>query len=185
MSSNEYIAGFFGIMIGLSITELLRGIYETIINSKKVKYFIPHGIGLADCFLIIVIFFFDYFRVMRTTETWTPLTLVSQAFPLIIIFFLTMLAFPSFKDDIIDFKEHTKRIWPKLYLAGFAICVLLVLRNIFVTGLEPTSPINVSLYLQIPVYLLGWVYRQKDWIHYFITTVMFILLLGATMVYEI
>jgi hypothetical protein len=186
MSSNEYIAGFFGIMIGLSITELLRGIYQTIINSKKVEYFLPHGIGIAALFMVIIIFFFDYYRVLHKTEVWTPLGLILHSFPLIVMFFLTMVVFPSFNEAKIDFKEHTFKIWPKIYMLGFILAILLIVRNMTMFKFDPfTIKHNISLLLQMPFYLIGWFYRKREWTYYLVNSILFILLLGSTMIFEI
>lgn len=37
MDQSAYVAGFFGVLIGITITELIKGIAETIRHNKRVK----------------------------------------------------------------------------------------------------------------------------------------------------
>jgi hypothetical protein len=50
MDQSAYVAGFFGVLIGITLTELIKGIADTIKNSKRVKYFVPHGILVTATF---------------------------------------------------------------------------------------------------------------------------------------
>ncbi len=186
MTSSEYISGFFGIVIGMSITELLRGIYKIMINSKKVTYFIPHGIGLAAFFLTIIIFFFDYFRLLKLTTEWTPITLILHTLPLALVFFVSMMFFPSFKEDRIDFKEFTKSSGPKLYLAGLSVSLFLIIRN-FTVLTDDSFSINhsIPLLILLPFFLLGWIYRKADWVYYVVNSAMLIIVLVLATIFKV
>lgn len=85
MDQSAYVAGFFGVLIGITLTELIKGIADTIKNSKRVKYFVPHGILVTATFVFIVQSFFDFQWLSREISQWTPLLLIRFALPWVLL----------------------------------------------------------------------------------------------------
>jgi len=169
MDQTAYVAGFFGVLIGITLTELIKGIADTLKNTKRIKYYIPHGVLVTAIFLFIVQSFFDFQWFSKDISQWTPLTLIRFTLPWVLLCLTSYLLFPSFEGtQSIDFKEHFNKFTSTL----LKFCVVLFPLAIFV---------NISLGLGI-FYVDNWImliglgftliaiFLNKDWIKVILIT---------------
>ena len=164
MDQSAYIAGFFGVLIGITLTELIKGIAETLRNAKRIKYYIPHGIAVVSIFVFIVQSFFDFQSLTKDITQWTPLLLIRYTLPWVLLCLASYLITPSFEGtQIIDFKDN----FNKLTLGIFKVCVVLFPLVIFVNIFSLDYGI---FHIANWIMLVGWGFMllgiliNKDWI---------------------
>jgi hypothetical protein len=133
MNHHEYVAGFLGILLGFTLTELIKGIAETFLNWERVKYYYLHSIVVVFVLIVIVLNFFHFFQYFHITKIWTPMLLLRSTFPLIFICFICYILFPSFtaNNEVVDFKKHCNKIFPILYFISILLTSMTLIINLF------------------------------------------------------
>ena len=150
MDQSAYVTGFFGVLIGITLTELIKGIAETIRHKERVKYYIPHGILVGAIFIFLIQSFFDFQWFSREVTSWTPILLIRFTLPWILICLASYLVFPSFDgDDIINFKDQFDRFCAGVLKLMLPLIPLIISFHIFYLRLG-------ILYFQNPILLGVW-----------------------------
>ena len=164
MDQSAYIAGFFGVLIGITLTELIKGIAETLRNRKRIEYYLPHGIMVFAIFILIVQSFFDFQWLSRDITNWTPLLIIRFTMPWIIICLCSYLAFPSFEGThIIHFKDHFNKSASGAYKICVVLIPLIVIVNIVSLGLTLFHFENLIMLFFLGLIILCLAFK-KDWL---------------------
>jgi hypothetical protein len=180
MDQSAYVAGFFGVLIGITLTELMKGIADTIKNSKRVKYYIPHGILVTATFVFIVQSFFDFQWFSREISQWTPLLLIRFSLPWVLLCLTSYLLFPSFEgNDTIDFKGHFDNFSSGVIKFSFVLSPLIVAFYIFRLNYSIFHIENLVVIAGLGFSLLAF-FLDKNWIR-----VLFISLVTCYLVYKV
>jgi hypothetical protein len=163
MDQSAYVAGFFGVLIGITITELVKGIADTIRNASRINYYIPHGILVLNLFLFIVQNFFDFQWFSRDVVAWTPVTIIRYAVPWIIICLASYLVFPSFEKEPVDFKDYFNKISLGAFKVGCVLTPLIIGWNMTTMNLPLFHFENVAV-LVFCALMIWAIYSKKDWL---------------------
>lgn len=165
MNQHEYIAGFYGVLIGFTLTELISGIARTIKNLERVKYFYLHALASVLTFLLIIFVFFEFFQFFMVVKDWSPLSLLRFSFPAIFVCFFSYLLFPEFAEGVVDFKEHYFKIVPKVWMLGVIDNILVLIRNIYHHGfailVTPESGIAIVFIVALSILAI----TKRHWVH--------------------
>jgi hypothetical protein len=173
MNQHEYVAGFFGVLIGFTLTELIKGVAETFKNLDRVKYYYPHGLFVILMLFTIILNFFDFYKFFSWVGVWTPLLLLRYTFPSIFVCFLCYMLFPTFNtNEKVDFREHYFKLSRTIHFLIMSMIVLIVIRNIFFIRNELFGIANVLMVL-IFLVSLGGLLIKKDWAQYLFLTIAF------------
>jgi hypothetical protein len=164
MDQSAYVAGFFGVLIGITLTELIKGIAETIRNMKRIKYYIPHGILVFAIFILIVQSFFDFQWLSRGISIWTPLLIIRFTIPWIIICLCSYLVFPSFDGQhVIHFKDHFDKFSFGAFKFGVVLIPLIIIVNIVSLGHDFFHFENLVMTFFMGLIILAMVLK-RDWL---------------------
>ena len=156
--------GFFGVLIGITLTELIKGVAETIRNKKRIKYYIPHGILVGLIFMVILQSFFDFQWFSKGINIWTPILLIRFTLPWILICLSSYLVFPSFEGhDFINFKDNFDRIVSAGMRLMIGLIPLNISFNIFYTGQSIFHFENLILLTFLSLNIATMVFK-KDWL---------------------
>lgn len=166
MNQHEYIAGFFGVLIGFTLTELIKGAAETLKNVERVKYYYPHGLALILLFFVIMLNFFDFYFVFSWVDHWTPMLLIQYSFPAIFVCFFSYILFPPFEGTgKVDFRRHYFKIFPTVFILLIFLTLLTIARNLFLFA-HNVFEVTIIFPLLILVAALGALLVKKDWAQY-------------------
>lgn len=164
MDQSAYVAGFFGVLIGITLTELIKGVAKTLRNTKRIKYYIPHGILVFALFILIVQSFFDFQWFSRDVNIWTPLLIVRFTLPWIFICLCSYLVFPSFDGDhIIYFKDHFTKFSLGAFKFAAVLIPLIIGFNIVSLGFGIFHFQNLVIIIFLGLILLA-IFFKKDWL---------------------
>jgi len=172
MNQHEYVAGFFGVLIGFTLTELIRGVAETFKNLHRINYYYPHALSVVLLFFLILLNFFDMFTDFRAAEDWTPIVLIGETTPLIFVCFFCYMLFPSFGgDDVVDFRAHFMRILPTILKLGLVVIVLTFVGNNFWYEKDLFDIANIVLACMFILSVVCLLYK-KDWAIYLLFAIL-------------
>ena len=164
MDQSGYVAGFFGVLIGITLTELIKGIAETIRNNKRIKYYIPHGILVGAIFLVIIQSFFDFQWFSKGINTWTPILLIRFTLPWIAICLSSYLVFPSFEGHaVINFKDNFDRFFSAAMRLMIGLIPLIISVDIFYIGQSVFHLKNLILLTFLSLIIATMVFK-RDWL---------------------
>ena len=168
MDQSGYVAGFFGVLIGITLTELIKGIAETIRNNKRIKYYIPHGILVGTIFMVIVQSLFDFQWFSKGINIWTPILLIRFTLPWILICLSSYLVFPSFEGhDVINFKDNFDRFVSAAMKLMIGLIPLIISVKIFYIRQSIFHFENLFLVTSLSLIIATMVFK-KDWLKIFI-----------------
>jgi len=190
MNQQEYIAGFYGILIGFTLTELIRGVANTIKNLDRIKYYYPHGLFVVLLLFGILLNFFSFYRYVgidgsRAIESWSPLLLMRNTFIPVFLCFFSFLLFPSFNGEIkIDFRVHYFKVIPKILVIAILLSILSIVRNIFIYRSAIFYSSNIILFFFLWAGVIG-IRFKKDWIHYSIMILLLPMIIYWTLTYKL
>jgi len=184
MGKSEYIAGFYGILIGFTLTELIKGIAETLKNRDRIKYYYPHGLFVTLIFNITILSFFDFYYFLSVVKDWTPLLLIQNTFPAIFLCFCTYVLFPQLIEKSIDFRAHYFKATPIIFRLAVVMIILILIRNIFLQHIHPFYIANVFLILLLLIVTLS-IFLKKDWIQYLSLTLANLISIYWTLMFQI
>lgn len=162
MDQASYVAGFFGVLIGITLTELIKGVAETLRNGKRIKYYVPHGILVGEIFMFIIQSFFDFQWLSRDIHNWTPILLIRFTLPWILICLSSYLVFPSFDgSETINFKDNFDRF----FFSGMKVIVglipLIISVNIFYIHQSPFHMENLMLMIVFASLIITIIFRRE------------------------
>ena len=164
MDQSAYVYGFFGVLIGITLTELVKGIADTLKNAKRIKYYIPHGVLVAAIFVFIVQSFFDFQGLTKNIAQWTPLLLIRFTLPWVFLCLISYLIFPSFDGNhIINFKDHFNKITSGVFKFCFVFFPLVIFVNIFSLGYSIFHTSNWIMLGGLGFTILA-IFFNKDWL---------------------
>ncbi len=184
MDQSEYITGFYGILIAFTLTELLKGIAQTVKNRHKIKYYCPHGLFALLAFLLVILNFFDFYYFLSTASVWTPLLLIQNSFPAIFLCFCTYILFPSFNEEAIDFREHYFKVTPIIFGIGVCVIILILFRNIFLQQFHPLILANILLFFLLAIFTVS-IFLKKDWIQFILLIIANLIGVYWTLLFQI
>jgi hypothetical protein len=185
MNQHEYVTGFFGVLIGFTLTELIKGSAETLKNSGRVKYYFPHGLALILLFFNIILNFFDFNIILNWVENWTALLLIRYSFPTIFTCFFVYLIFPSFDGtEEVDFRKHYFKVFPIIFILLILLTVFTLVRNVLLFG-HDLSDITIIFPLLILFAALSALLIKKDWVQYLFFALAIPLLVYWTLSYQL
>lgn len=97
MSAAEYIAGFFLIVIGFAVSELLRGSAELIRERHVVKIYWPYLLVIPFIFEILIFWFLWIFTIIKNDQdqVWSIFEVADISIQVIPWAFISYLIFPS------------------------------------------------------------------------------------------
>lgn len=164
MDQSAYVAGFFGVLIGITLTELIKGIAETLKNNTRIKYYLPHGILVTAIFVFIVQSFFDFQWLTKDIAQWTPLLLIRFTLPWVLLCLISYLLFPSFDgNQIIDFKDNFNKLTSGVFKFCVVLFPLVIFVNIFSLGYSIFHIDNLVMLVSLGFTLLA-IFLNKDWV---------------------
>ena len=141
MSAFEYVTVLISIVIGLGITQILRGVASILKKIKKVKFYWPHIIWIVFTLLLHIQEWWVTYE-LKTYAPWRlPAFLFIMIYP-INLFLMSRLLFPdSFKRKCLNLKYYYFGNFRKLYLLLSISAVLSILYNLFILNLSIESQV--------------------------------------------
>lgn len=146
MAPYQHVVVVMSILLGLSVTQLLKGLAQIYRTRNRVR---PYWLHTAWVVLLIVFslllwwLFWNY----RTIEEWSFFRFVLYLSPMIVFYFLTSLAVPDPSDPVVSYKEYyfSSRVG---FFGTFALQVVLAhAAGVVVRGLpllDPSDPFRLA-----------------------------------------
>ncbi len=104
MSQFEYIAVLISIIVGLALTQILRGVGRMVTTKDGPRPYWVHLVWTFYFFLLIVLFWWWEFR-LDTVDWSLPLYLVVIVYATL-LFFVSLVVQPSITDQISSYKDY-------------------------------------------------------------------------------
>lgn len=105
MAAYEHVVVVMSIVLGLAVTQLLRGAAQLYRTRAKVKTYWLHWawIALLICFSLLL--WWTYWNYRNITQ-WDFFRFVLYLSPAIVFYFLASIAFPDPGDQVVNLKEY-------------------------------------------------------------------------------
>lgn len=107
MSAAEYIAGFFVIILGFAVSELLSGSARLLRERRKIKFYWPYFLVVPFVFEVLIFWFLWVFAMVNAGqhEEWTIIRVMMISVQILPLAFISYLMFPSEITEGFDLKE--------------------------------------------------------------------------------
>lgn len=107
MSASEYVAGFFLVIIGFAVSELLKGTAELIRERKRIKFYWPYLLMIPFVLEVLMFLFLWLFtEVNKPGAEWSVAELIAITMVVAPYAFICYLMFPSQIDERLDLKIY-------------------------------------------------------------------------------
>lgn len=123
MSLFEFIVGMISIILALAIAQLFVGVAELMQRRAHVRFFLPHGIWIANLFLITFLHWWSLWT-FRDLSWNFAMFFYSLLGPSLLFFAATMLSPRDRSSETIDVMAHYLNI-RQLFLSVFMIMLVL------------------------------------------------------------
>jgi hypothetical protein len=105
MGAYQHVVVVMSILLGLAVTQLLRGIAQLYRARKRVRTYWLHSAWVALLLLLSLVLWWTYWN-YRGIEEWNFLRFVLYLSPTVTFSFLTLVAFPDSSDATDDLKTY-------------------------------------------------------------------------------
>jgi hypothetical protein len=172
MSPPEYIAGFFLIIIGFAVAELLKGSARLIRERKQIKFYWPFFIIIPFLFEILIFWFIWIFSMIKsdTDQVWTVFEIIDISIQVIPWAFVSYLIFPSRIKEGFDMKDFYFEHGKIIILITIALATYVIIRMLASGNTQGIVTVIISLVTSVIV-LVGFKRIHLAWL---ITTVLLI-----------
>lgn len=138
----EHVVVVMSIVLGLAVTQLLKGAAQLYRSRNRVRTWWLHWAWTALLMVFSLFIWWTYWNYRQITD-WTFLRFVLYLSPAVVFYFLSSIAFPDSADQVKDLREYfiSNRVG---FFGTFAVYAILAgLTAILVRGLPVTDVSNV------------------------------------------
>lgn len=176
MSPTEYIAGFFLIIIGFSVSELLKGTARLIRERRQINFYWPFYLVIPFIFEILIFWFIWVFTMINadTDKVWSIFEIADISIQVIPWAFISYLMFPSRIKEGFDMEKFYFENAKIIIVITIALAVYVIIRMIASGNDQGIIAVIVSLVLNIIVLFgfrklhLVWLISTMLLVNYFI-----------------
>lgn len=148
LSIFEFIVGMISVIFALAVGQLFAGLAELLKQKVKVRFYLPHGMWVANLFLLIFLHWWSLWT-FREIEWNFAMFFFSLLGPSIMFFACAMISPRVETTDEINLADHFLGI-RKLFFPVTAVMVLLFSFDGPLFGTEP--PINLLRAAQVAIF---------------------------------
>ena len=179
----QHVVVVMSIVLGLSVTQLLKGLAQIYRTRKRVR---PYWLHTAWVALLVVFslllwwLFWNY----RSIEEWSFIRFVLYLAPMIVFYFLTAIVTPDPSDPVTDYKEYyfSSRVG---FFGTFALQVLLAhAAGVIIRGLPLLDPSD-AFRLAMVVLLLIAMRSRSERVHAVVFTLFAIAIVAFTALFHL
>jgi hypothetical protein len=123
MSLFEFIVGMISVIFALSVAQLLSGVANLLHQGVRVRYFLPHGIWVANLFLLTFLHWWSLWTFRELSWNF-GMFFYSLIGPSLMFFACTMLSPRNTMSTDVDLVDHFFGI-RKWFLSTFALIMIL------------------------------------------------------------
>lgn len=105
MGAYQHVVVVMSILLGLAVTQLLRGIAQLYRTRKRVPTYWLHSAWAALLVGFSLLLWWTYWS-YRDIESWDFLRFVLYVSPTLVFSFLTLIAFPDSADQVTSLKDY-------------------------------------------------------------------------------
>lgn len=105
MGAYQHVVVVMSIVLGLAVTQLLRGIAQLYRTRKRVRPYWLHGAWIVLLVLFSLLLWWTYWN-YRSIAEWDFFRFVLYLSPTIVFYFLTALVIPDPADPVNDLKQY-------------------------------------------------------------------------------
>ena len=106
MSSSEYVANFFLVIIGFAVSEILRGTAKLIRDRRMIKFYWPYLLIIPVALeLLMLVFLWIFTEIRAQNSAWTIVEMVPVSLTVIPLAVVSYLIFPSRIKEGFDLKQ--------------------------------------------------------------------------------
>jgi len=160
----EYLSVLISIILGLAITQLLKGIRGILLAGDRARLYWPALIWALILFLIAVQSWWAMFG-LRGVQQWTFGSFAIVLLQTVVLYLVAGLVLPDlFREDSLDLRLH----YYGHHRLFFGLIVLLVVtsltKDLLITGRLPNAP-NLLFHIAFAAAATGAAATARDWYH--------------------
>ncbi len=158
MSAPEYIAGFFLIIIGFAVSELLKGSARLLRERKRVNVYWPYVLVIPFIFEILIFWFIWVYTMIKSEpdQTWSIFEIADISLQVVPWAFISYLIFPSTIKDGFDSRKFYFDNGKLIVIITIVLVGYILFREIVITKVGMNKGLwvmIVSLFLNVIVLL--------------------------------
>ncbi|MGH7521967.1 MAG: hypothetical protein ACREMI_11875 [Gemmatimonadales bacterium] len=154
MGAYQHVVVVMSIVLGLAVTQLLRGIAQLYRTRKRVRTYWLHWAWIVLLVVFSLLLWWTFWN-YRSIQDWDFFRFVAYLSPTIVFYFLTAVAIPDPSDAVSDLKEYyfANRVG---FFGTFALYgVVAGFTAIFVRGLPLVDRSNILRLVMVLLMLLA------------------------------
>lgn len=164
MDAFSYLSVLLSIILGLAITQILKGVRGWALSRARVVVYWPSVVLAALLLLVAVQSWWAMFG-MRAIRMWTFAMFAVVLLQTTLLYMLAALVLPDFfGEQAIDLRQHyyAQR---KLFFGLFVLVLLVSIGKDLVLGGVWPAPMNLAFHLVFIVLMLIAALSARDWYH--------------------
>src|SRR6059036_2938835 len=146
IAAYQHVVVVMSIVLGLSVTQLLKGLAQLYRTRNRVRLYWLHTAWVVLLILFSLLLWWVYWN-YRNIEEWSFFRFILYLSPMIVFYFLTSIVIPDPSDPVTDYKEYyfSTRVG---FFGTFALQLVLAhAAGVFVRGLpllDPSDPFRLA-----------------------------------------
>ncbi|MEP6938447.1 MAG: hypothetical protein ABI846_01690 [Rudaea sp.] len=165
MDAFNYLSVLLSIILGLAITQILKGVRGLVLSRERVVLYWPTLVFAAFLFLIDTQAWWAFFE-MRRVQTWTFVKFAIVLAQTTSLYLLAALVLPDFfGEDTIDLRKHYYA-HHRIFFSLFVVTLVASLSKTYVLeGHLPDNPVDVAFQLGWMVVAVIAAITRREWFH--------------------
>jgi hypothetical protein len=148
LSAPEYVAGFFLVIIGFAVSEVLKGSAELIRERKRIRFYWPYLLMIPFVLEVLMVVFLWLFTKVNKGSEWSVVELTALTLVVAPYAFISYLIFPSQINEDIDLKEYVVENGKVVLLVSMAqiliVIVLMIVMGSYVEAVYQAGTLLLS-----------------------------------------
>jgi hypothetical protein len=150
----EHVLVVMSIVIGLAVTQLLKGAAQLYRTRAHVRTYWLHGAWTILLVVFSLLLWWTYWS-YRTITDWTFLRFVLYLSPVVVFYLLTAIAFPDPNEGVVDLREFYYRNRVGFFGTFAAYGVMAGITAMIVRRMPLTDPSNLFRLGMVALMLIG------------------------------